>query len=172
MPIVLPTYGFVNMPLGRPKVPDGSKVLMFPGASACATMTVMKLIAQLKLRYGDFIILALVALLAGGAFWLGAQSRAAGGDAVAEVWQNGKLTRIVRLNELTGPVEFALDGAYHNTIEAERGRIRFEEADCPDRVCVHTGWISAVGQTTACVPNRALIKIMGSAAPEEDVVIR
>lgn len=145
---------------------------MFPAASACATMAVMKLMMQLKLRYGDFIILALVAVLAGGAFWLGAQSRAAGGDAVAEVWQNGKLTRIVRLSELTGPEEYTLDGAYHNTIEAEPGRIRFEDADCPDRVCVHTGWISKPGQTTACVPNRALIKIVGSAAPEEDVVIR
>ncbi len=172
MPIVLPIYGFVNMPVGRPQIPDGSKGRLFPVASACATMAGMKLITQLKLRYGDFIILALVALLAGGAFWLGAQSRAAGGDAVAEVWQNGKLTRIVRLNELASPVKFALDGAYHNTIEAERGRIRFEDADCPDRVCVHTGWVSKPGQTTACVPNRALIKIVGSAAPEEDVVIR
>ena len=129
-------------------------------------------IKQLNLKYGDFIILALVALLAGGAFWLGAASRAAGGDAVAEVWQNGKLTRIVRIHELKSPVEFELDGAYRNRIEAEPGRIRFEYADCPDRVCVHTGWISRPGQTTACVPNRALIKIVGSAQQDEDVVIR
>lgn len=125
----------------------------------------------MKLKVGDFIILLCVALLAAGALLLGAQSRAAGGDAVAEVWQNGKLVRIVRINELTAPVEFTLDGDYHNTAVAERGRIRFTEADCPDRVCVHTGWITHAGQTIACVPNRALIKIVG-AQSDEDVVIR
>ena len=125
----------------------------------------------MKLRYGDFIILACVLLLAAGAFALGAGSRAAGGDVVAEVWQNGRLVRIVPIGALTGPVEFVLDGDYHNKVVAERGRIRFEDADCPDKVCVHTGWISRAGQVAACVPNRALIKIVGESS-DEDVVIR
>jgi hypothetical protein len=125
----------------------------------------------MKLKYGDILIFACVALLAAGAFLTGLGSRAAGGGAVAEVWQNGRLVRIVRINELAVPLEFELDGRYRDRIVAERGRIRFAEANCPDRVCVNSGWISLPGQTAACVPNRALIKIVGTAA-DEDVVIR
>lgn len=125
----------------------------------------------MKLKFGDFIIIGCVVLLAAGSLLLGMGSRLAGADTVAEVWQGGNLVRVIRINELTSPVEFQLDGQIHNTIAAERGRICFREADCPDKVCVHTGWISMSGQTAACVPNRALIKIVG-ASSDEDVVIR
>lgn len=125
----------------------------------------------MKLKFGDFIIIGCVVLLAAGALLLGMGSRLSGGGAVAEVWQNSKLVRIVKINEMTAPVSFELDGAYHDRILAERGRIRFEEADCPDKVCVHTGWISQAGQSAACVPNRVLIKIVGKTS-DEDVVIR
>ena len=125
----------------------------------------------MKLKIGDFIIIGCVVLLAAGSLLLGLGSRLAGAGTVAEVWQGGKLVRILRIHELTTPVEFELDGLIHNTIVAERGRIRFTEADCPDKVCVHTGWISTAGQIAACVPNRALVKIVGKSS-DEDVVIR
>lgn len=125
----------------------------------------------MKLRYGDFIIIACVALLAAASLLLGLGSKLTGGDTVAEVWQNGKLVRIIKIHELSSAVEFELDGSYLNKVEAEYGRIRFKEADCPDKVCVHTGWIGKAGQIAACVPNRAVIKIVGGPA-DEDVVIR
>lgn len=124
----------------------------------------------MKLRYGDFIIFGLVAALAVGALLLGMGSKLPAGGLTAEVYQDGRLVRAIQLGELTSPVDFELDGLYHDKLLAERGRIRFEWADCPDKTCVHTGWLTRAGQSAACLPNRVLVKLVGDA--DEDVVVR
>lgn len=40
------------------------------------------------------------------------------------------------------------------------GKIRFEESDCPDKICIRTGWIGTVGESAACLPNRIIVKIV------------
>ena len=125
----------------------------------------------MKLRFGDFIVFALVCALAVGSLLAGMGSTSAGGDVRAEIYQGGKLVRTIGLSALTGTETFDLDGDYHNKLVAEQGRIRYETADCPDLTCVHTGWITRPGQIAACVPNKTLVKIVGGAS-EQDVVIR
>ena len=49
------------------------------------------------------------------------------------------------------------------TVQVENGRIRFASSDCPDRVCVHSGWLSTAGQTAACVPAGVSIRVTGDA---------
>ncbi len=39
-----------------------------------------------------------------------------------------------------------------NTIEIKDGKVRVVEADCPDLICVYTGWRSHVGQLIVCMP--------------------
>jgi len=46
-------------------------------------------------------------------------------------------------------------------IEIQDGRIRFVYVDCPDQICVNTGWIHQSGQSAVCLPNRAAIVIVG-----------
>ena len=43
-------------------------------------------------------------------------------------------------------------GGYTLTVEIRDGRARVRETDCPDRVCLHTGWISRKGETVICAP--------------------
>lgn len=124
----------------------------------------------MKLKFGDFIIVGMVAMLAIGSLLLGMGPKLSTGSETAEVWQNGRLVRVINLGSLSSPLEFELDGAYHDKLIAEKGRIRFAWADCPDKVCVNTGWLTKPGQSAACVPNRVLVKIVG--ASEQDVVIR
>ena len=40
------------------------------------------------------------------------------------------------------------------------GSIGFEQSDCPDQVCVHTGRLSMVGEYAACLPNGIILKIV------------
>ncbi|MCR4401297.1 MAG: NusG domain II-containing protein [Firmicutes bacterium] len=48
------------------------------------------------------------------------------------------------------------------TVEiTEDGRARVLDSDCPDRVCVRTGWIDQPGETIVCLPNRVVVKIQG-----------
>ncbi len=47
-------------------------------------------------------------------------------------------------------------------IEVRDGAVRVAEAGCPNRVCVRTGWRRREGEVIVCVPNRTVIRIMGS----------
>jgi len=50
----------------------------------------------------------------------------------------------------------------------EDGSIRFEESDCPDKICVKTGRLRTVGETAACIPNKLFLKIVEANKRESD----
>ncbi len=61
----------------------------------------------------------------------------------------------------------------HFDLEFANGKVRFEKSDCPDKICVHTGFISKPGQITACIPAQVLVKIIGESQNGEiDVIIK
>jgi len=51
-------------------------------------------------------------------------------------------------------------------LEVRDGSVRVVEADCPNRICVRTGWRSREGDVIVCVPNRTVIRILGSGKNE------
>ena len=50
----------------------------------------------------------------------------------------------------------------------EDGTIRFEESDCPDKVCINTGRVGMVGESAACLPNNLILKIVPSGKANQD----
>lgn len=48
-----------------------------------------------------------------------------------------------------------------NKIEVSEGKVRMIYADCPDELCVKTGWISKTGETIVCLPHRVVVEITG-----------
>ena len=46
-------------------------------------------------------------------------------------------------------------------VEFKDGKVRIKEAQCPDKVCVKTGWISKPGEVIVCLPYKIVIKISG-----------
>ena len=64
--------------------------------------------------------------------------------------------------ELTGAA-----GGLCLTYVPERG-FHVETANCPDRVCVRSGYITKAGQSIVCVPNRLIISITGGSGPFGD----
>ena len=51
-----------------------------------------------------------------------------------------------------------------NVIEIKDGRVRVEEADCPNQDCVHQGWIDAAGQQLVCLPHKLTVDIVDEGA--------
>lgn len=47
-----------------------------------------------------------------------------------------------------------------NTCVIADGAVSMTEADCPDRICVHTKSIDARGGTIVCMPNRVVLEIV------------
>ena len=45
-----------------------------------------------------------------------------------------------------------------NTIEIKEGKIRVKSADCPDKTCVHMGWLSSSAMPIVCLPHELIIE--------------
>ena len=60
-------------------------------------------------------------------------------------------------------------GERFNLIVAENGRVRVAAADCPDQICVRTGWVSMAPQQVVCLPHRVLIKVVAERPAGADV---
>lgn len=58
-----------------------------------------------------------------------------------------------------------------NTVQIENGRIRMLEAECPDKTCVHMGWLDSKAMPIVCLPNHLSIEFVDSEA-DVDAVIR
>lgn len=90
-------------------------------------------------------------------------------DKIAVIRQNGKIIKEIDIDAVNEAQRINITGDYHEVILVEKGRIRFEEADCPDTLCVKTGWLTKPGDAAACLPNRATIKIEGNKAKVDGV---
>lgn len=80
---------------------------------------------------------------------------------VACVYQDGELLKKIDLDAVTAPYSFTVrwkDGG-ENVVTVEQGRICVSEADCPDQVCVRTGWLGDGVTPIVCLPNHLSIRI-------------
>ena len=119
-----------------------------------------------RLKWGDFVIIAVVLLLAAALtawFALGTSD----GQLYAEVWQDDVLVERVKLTDETNR-EIDLDG--HNVIVLAGKTARMESADCHDQVCVRTGTLTRAGQVAVCLPNRVILKIVGETSEIDAIV--
>lgn len=119
-----------------------------------------------RFKWGDFVIVAVVLLLAAALtawFALGTSD----GQLYAEVWQDDVLVERVKLTDETD-CEIDLDG--HNVIVLAGKTARMESADCHDQVCVRTGTLTRAGQVAVCLPNRVILKIVGETSEIDAIV--
>lgn len=80
--------------------------------------------------------------------------------AKAEIYYGSKLIKTIPLN--TGE-DLVFTTAQNDKVVFHLysdGSIKFESSDCPDKVCVHSGRLSMVGQSAACLPNKLILKIV------------
>ena len=49
-------------------------------------------------------------------------------------------------------------GDSSNTVEIKDGKIRVCAAECPDKTCVHTGWLKSSAMPIVCLPNHLIIE--------------
>lgn len=87
---------------------------------------------------------------------------------IARVYQDGVCIRSINLSSVQEPFQFTVtDGNGHtNTVAVEPGRIRVVEANCPDQICVRTGWISNGLQPIVCLPAKLCIELTDTAQTE------
>ena len=53
-------------------------------------------------------------------------------------------------------------------VQIKERKVRVLEADCPNKICVKTGWIKNGNENIACVPNGVLIKLISGKSDKKD----
>lgn len=114
-------------------------------------------------KYDKCILIALTLLVitsyAGSLIYQHAQSR---DNLVAVIYKDGKVYQRVNL---IGAADQELvvtgDNGSFNTIEINSGRISISDANCPNKFCVNSGWLSRPGQISVCAPHRVRVVIEG-----------
>lgn len=107
--------------------------------------------------------LVLIVVLVGGALYSLARGRQPDeGPPRVLVTRGGRLVATLPLDK---PTEFGLDEHGEGIVIEVRGRgVRVRESNCPNQVCVRTGWISSSGQVIVCVPYQLIVEVRGGAS--------
>lgn len=106
---------------------------------------------------GDVLLAAAVLVIAGGLL-LGMRLFAEPG--ASAVITTPTETRTLPLNVDTTCTLHGRDDRVV-VIAVENGRARFVSSDCPDHLCVNSGWLSQAGQSAACLPAGVVLRITG-----------
>jgi hypothetical protein len=113
-------------------------------------------------RRADFLAIAAIALAA-LAIWF-FQSKEAGD--YYEIYESGKLLMRVE----PGPDrQFSIPGYENVVFSMKDGALAFMASDCPDQICVKSGYLSRAGQTAACLPNKLTIRVVSKKKSADDI---
>jgi len=88
------------------------------------------------------------------------QNRKSAERAVARITVDGTTIATVAL-DIASDGKLSYEEIPFARFEIRDHRIRFIEADCPDKLCERTGWISRPGESAICLPNRIVVRIEG-----------
>ena len=120
-----------------------------------------------KMKRGDFLLLLITGLTAGMLFlftWsndlLKRLGRAENSPLLAKIERDGKRVAVVDLNSIKETQYYSFDeGSIAVTIEAQPGKIRFLDSQCPDQICVKAGWLTKEGHIAVCLPAKTVVSI-------------
>lgn len=93
------------------------------------------------------------------------------GENYCEIIVDGSVTETVTLaNDRT----FSIAERPHIVFEIKDHRIAFIKSDCPDKVCIHSGYQGHNGQSASCLPNKTTIVVhsRNKKADEPDLVVK
>lgn len=121
----------------------------------------------MKLKIGDLLLLLIIPA---SIFWFYVLLTPDSFDSItAVITKDGQVIQRINLSELDKPRTYEFEFEYYDQIVAEKGRIRFLNSNCPEKICVSTGWLTKPGQIAVCLPNELIIKIEGHDKSEIDV---
>ena len=120
----------------------------------------------LRFRKGDFLAIAIVAVLA-VLVALCFLPKGSDSPVQAQIYQSGDLIMTVPLEE---DASFTITGKYTNVITVADGRIAVSASDCPGEDCVHSGAIHTSGRSIVCLPNSVEIRVVNAQSDVDFVV--
>lgn len=115
---------------------------------------------EIKLfRKGDIAVIAFIVI---AAIAFACFSFSGGENLQAVITVDGEIIETIDLSSVKERTVITPDTQPKVVIVAENGEIRFESAECGDRLCVNTGSLKKGGDTAVCLPAKTVITVEGS----------
>lgn len=121
--------------------------------------------SRMRLRRGDYVVLLMAAVAAIACCLQIWRPRDSGHTAVILTPTEERQYSLSRNTSIT--VEG--NNGIVLVVEIDAGRVRVCKSDCPDQVCVHSGWLSENGQVAACVPAGVSVRVLGGSQKVDGV---
>lgn len=115
-----------------------------------------------RFKKGDIIVLLIGIVVLIPLLWGYVNGGSPPSDSlIAVVTRDGKRMAEIDLNKVQEPQYINFEDGIALTVEAENGRIRVLDADCPDKICVKYGWLTKPGDQAVCLPSKTIVTIEG-----------
>ncbi len=119
----------------------------------------------LKNKRKDIIVIAVILGLIFCSFGINYLFFQDKGEVYCEIYVDGDLVKTVDLMKDT---QFSIAERPDIVFEVKNHAIAFVESDCPDKVCVHAGYLGHTGQNASCLPNKTTIRICSNHQDADD----
>ena len=121
------------------------------------------------MRKKDFILIFVVSLIIDGAFGVNYFVNTKNVDSI-EIYMDNKLYKTYDINDKEEIKIKSKEG--YNIVKIHDKGVEIIEASCPDKVCIHQGFITKSSESIVCLPNKVHIKITteDNHESEEDVI--
>lgn len=121
------------------------------------------------LRKKDFILIFVVSLIIAGAFGVNYFVNTKNVDSI-EIYMDNKLYKTYDINDKEEIKIKSKEG--YNIVKIHDKGVEIIEASCPDKICIHQGFITKPSESIVCLPNKVHIKITteDNHESEEDVI--
>lgn len=85
---------------------------------------------------------------------------------VVRIKKGNQIVEEIRMSDVE---DYKLVNLGTNKVRIEPDGVYMENANCPDKLCVHQGKINKAGESIICLPNKIIVEIVGK-KPDVDAV--
>jgi hypothetical protein len=120
------------------------------------------------MKRNDIILVLIILISVGVYFGITKYNESKEGVLKAEIYVNKELYKTVPLNK-EKTIKIDQDGKI-NIVHVHDGGVEIEDANCPDDVCVKTGFVNTSSRGIVCIPHKVQVKIVGGDEEKIDIM--
>lgn len=113
----------------------------------------------------DFILIFIILIVIAVTFGINQLINAKDGEKI-EIYVDNKLYKTYDIDD-EDEIKIESNEGY-NVVKIHDHGVEIDEASCPDKVCVHEGFITKPSESIVCLPNKVHIKIVSNQDYEEE----
>lgn len=113
----------------------------------------------------DFILIFIILIVIAVTFGINQLINAKDGEKI-EIYVDNNLYKTYDIDD-EDEIKIESNEGY-NVVKIHDHGVEIDEASCPDKVCVHEGFITKPSESIVCLPNKVHIKIVSNQDYEEE----